>query len=243
MLGRKGSGRDESCISPEVLLDVTFSLPSFRFFTEVALDITLAPNISLVIKPFPFGDGVLLLLPERTWARLFRTLGLRAETEGGRDIRRSKIQDWCPWTGQLVQQLKLLLWISDFTFYSSDDRPVALKRRGHLVFVWTEQFGLHFVDLCVFKLQFSLQRMNLHKDKDSWLLSGSEMGFSAFWYLVLTFLLSSFSLSHCSFCLWLSCWMWFCLCVSFSCWDPFRASLRTRISPFFSKISSSTSFS
>lgn len=76
MLDRKGSGLDESCASPDVLLDVTFSLPSFRFFAGVALDGTPAPNISLVIKPFPVEDGELLLL-----AILLSTLGLRAETE------------------------------------------------------------------------------------------------------------------------------------------------------------------
>lgn len=84
VLDRKGSGRDESCLSPDVLRDVAFSLPSFRFFTGVALDGTLAPNISFVMKPFPVDDGELLLLPPAcTGPILLSTLGLRAEIEGG----------------------------------------------------------------------------------------------------------------------------------------------------------------
>lgn len=84
MLVRKGSGLDESCVSPDVLLDVDFSLPSFRFLPGVALDGTLAPNISLVMKPFPVDDGELLLpLPGCPWPILLSTLGLRAEMEVG----------------------------------------------------------------------------------------------------------------------------------------------------------------
>lgn len=87
VLDRKGSGWDESCVSPDVLLDVAFSLPSLRFFPGVALDGTLAPNISFVMKPFPVEDGelllLLLLLPGFKWPILLSTLGLRAEIEGG----------------------------------------------------------------------------------------------------------------------------------------------------------------
>lgn len=98
MLDRKGSGLDESCASPDVLLDVAFSLPSLRFFAGVALDGTPAANISLVIKPFPVEDGELLLLlppplPRRTLAILLSTFGLRAETERGRGHQKKENQD------------------------------------------------------------------------------------------------------------------------------------------------------
>lgn len=105
VLDRKGSGRDESWVSPDVLLDVCFSLPSFRFFTGVALDGTLAPKISLVMKPFPVEDGE-LLLPRVTWPMLLSTLGLRAKTKGGRDIRRKIRTD--------VQQAQPQLWTKNW---------------------------------------------------------------------------------------------------------------------------------
>lgn len=60
---------------------------------------------------------------------------------------------------------------------------------------------------------------------------------------LLTFLLSSFSLSLCSFCLWVSSRSWFCLWSSFSCWTLFRESRSTCISPLFKTIFSSISFS
>lgn len=79
---RKGSGRDVSCVSPGLPLDVAFSLPSLRFFTGVALDGTLALKISLVMKPFPVGEGEPLPLPWCKWARLFSALGLRGQRMG-----------------------------------------------------------------------------------------------------------------------------------------------------------------
>lgn len=39
---------------------------------------------------------------------------------------------------------------------------MSRKWRGCLVFVWTEQFGLHLIDLSFFKLQLRLQWLNLH---------------------------------------------------------------------------------
>lgn len=79
-------------MSPDVLPDVPFSLTSFRFFTGVALDGTLAAKISLVMKPFPVEDGepLLPLLPGCTRATLLRTLGLRAETEAGRRYQKTE---------------------------------------------------------------------------------------------------------------------------------------------------------
>lgn len=60
---RKGSRRDASSLSLDLLLDDPLSPPSLRVFTGVILGGTLAPNISLVMKPFPVGEDELLPLP------------------------------------------------------------------------------------------------------------------------------------------------------------------------------------
>lgn len=138
MLDRKGSGWDESCASPDVLLGVAFSLPSFRFFTGVALDGTLAPNISFVMKPFPVEDGelLLLLLPGCTRPILLSTLGLRAEIEGrwrtdeGKLGLRNLVHERS--TGQGTKTVPAA---AAYTLHFSGDRPVPLERRGHLAFV------------------------------------------------------------------------------------------------------------
>lgn len=42
--------------------------------------------------------------------------------------------------------------------------PASSQWRGHLVFVWTVQLGLHLIDFCFFKLQLWLQRLNLNTE-------------------------------------------------------------------------------
>ena len=58
------------CDSPSLLVFICV-------FTGVTLVGSWAPNVSLVMKPFPAGEEELLPLPWCDWARELRTLGLR----------------------------------------------------------------------------------------------------------------------------------------------------------------------
>ncbi len=98
----------------------------------------------------------------------------------------------------------------------------------------------HFIHLGFFKVQLWLQRLHLQRSKH---LAGCKDCFSGSVRLCRTFLESSFSRSLWAWAFSFSRVSWVCRCCSFSWLACFSESRRTRISPFFIRISSSTSFS
>lgn len=102
------------------------------------------------------------------------------------------------------------------------------------------KFPSHFIHLGFFKVQLWLQRLHLQRSKH---LAGCNECFSGSVRLCRTFLESSFSRSLWAWAFSFSRVSWVCRCCSFSWLACFRESRRTRISPFFIRISSSTSFS
>lgn len=112
------------------------------------------------------------------------------------------------------------------------------------------KFPSHFIHLGFFKVQLWLQRLHLQQNKR---LVGCNECFTgpitihsvrlSVKAVCRTFLDSSFSRSLWAWAFSFSTASWVCRCCSFSWLACFRESRKTRISPFFIRISSSTSFS